>query len=298
MKILIVGGTGLVGSRLVNSLISQNHHVIILSRNPSKYQNKFDQKVDFVDWNANEVKLLQNTDVVIKLSGENVAQFWTRNVKNKILSSRVDLSQILLQFLKRNQVKSSLLINASAIGFYAKKDMIYDGQVDENSRSGDSFLSTVCQLNEESCKIFSEAGMRVVHLRIGMILTSNFSLLIGFLSFFSLPMLGIKKNYFPWVHIDDVVGFINHTIINHVEGPFNLISPKPINHKDFYHTIRKHYNGIFPWILFIPSFIVKMAGDISEIVLYGPKTVPVRTLERGYKFKFPDLDEALHHIDK
>lgn len=140
--------------------------------------------------------------------------------------------------------------------------------------------------------------MRVVHLRIGMILTSNFSLLIGFLSFFSLPMLGIKKNYFPWVHIDDVVGFINHAIINHVEGPFNLISPKPINHRDFYYTIRKHYNGIFPWILFIPSFIVKMAGDISEIVLYGPKTAPVRTLESGYKFKFPDLDEALHHIDK
>lgn len=150
MKILIVGGTGLVGSRLANSLISQNHHVIILSRNPSKYQNKFDQKVNFVDWDANEIGLLQNTDVVIKLSGENVAQFWTRNVKNKILSSRVDLSQTLLQFLKKNQVKNSLLINASAIGFYAKKNMVYDGQVDENSRSGDSFLSKVCQLNEES----------------------------------------------------------------------------------------------------------------------------------------------------
>jgi len=152
MKILIVGGTGLVGSRLVNSLISQNHHVIILSRNPSKYQNKFDQKVNFVDWDANEIGLLQNTDVVIKLSGENVAQFWTRNVKNKILSSRVDLSQTLLQFLKKNQVKNSLLINASAIGFYAKKNMVYDGQVDENSRSGDSFLSKVAFFPFSHCQ--------------------------------------------------------------------------------------------------------------------------------------------------
>ena len=71
-------------------------------------------------------------------------------------------------------------------------------------------------------------------------------------SFFSIPIPGIKNNYFPWIHIDDVVGFIHHTLNNNLEGPFNLISPKSITHKDFYHMIRKHYKGIIPWILFIP----------------------------------------------
>ena len=298
MKILIAGGTGLIGSRLVNSLTLQDHNVIILSRNPLKHKNKFDSRVNFVDWQSTDIELLRNIDAVIKLSGESVAQLWTKNVKKKILNSRIDISKNLLEFLKRNQISSNLLINASAIGFYSKKAMNYDSEVNEKSHSGDSFLSKVCQLNEESCAIFSDKGMRVIHLRIGMVLTPSFSLLIGLSSLFSVPIPGIKNHYFPWIHIDDVVGFINHALDNNLEGPFNLISPESISHKDFYHTIRRHYRGIIPWILFIPRFIVKMAGDMSEMVLYGPKTIPMRTLESGYKFKFPDLGEALHQIHK
>jgi uncharacterized protein (TIGR01777 family) len=298
MKILIAGGTGLIGSRLVNSLTLQSHNVIILSRNPSKHKNKFDSQVSFVDWQSTDIELLKDVDAVIKLSGESVSQLWTKNAKKKILDSRINLSKKLSEFLIKNEINSRILINASAIGFYSKKTMLYDDEVNENSDSGDSFLSKVCRLNEESCEIFSNQGIRVVHLRIGMVLTKKFSLLIGLASLFSLPLPGLKNHYFPWIHIDDVVGFINHALNNDIEGPFNLISPESINHKDFYHTIRRHYRGIIPWILFLPSFITKMAGDMSEIVLYGPKTTPLRTLQSRYKFKFPDLDEALHYIDK
>jgi len=298
MKILIAGGTGLIGSRLVNSLILQNHNVIILSRNPLKHKKKFDSQVSFVDWQSRDIESLKNIDAVIKLSGESVAQLWTKNAKKKILSSRVNLSKTLSEFLIKNKINSNVLINASAIGFYSNKKMHYDDEVSETSNSGDSFLSKVCRLNEESCEIFSNQGMRVVHLRIGMVLTKKFSLLIGLSSLLSIPIPGIKNNYFPWIHIDDVVGFIHHTLNNNLEGPFNLISPKSITHKDFYHMIRKHYKGIIPWILFIPSFITKMAGDMSEMVLYGPKTSPTRTLESGFKFKFKNLDDALRDIDK
>ena len=298
MKILIAGGTGLIGSRLVNSLTLQNHNVVILSRNPLKHKNKFDSGVSFVDWQSNDIELLRNIDAVIKLSGESVAQIWTKNVKKKILNSRIDLSKNLLEFLKRNQINSNLLINASAIGFYSKKSMNYEGEVNENSHNGDSFLSEVCRLNEESCKIFQGEGMRVIHLRIGMVLTPNFSLLIGLSSLFSIPIPGVKNHYFPWIHLDDVVGFINYALKKNLQGPFNLITPEPITHKDFYNTIRKHYKGIIPWILFMPTFIVKMIGDMSEMVLYGPKTTPKRTLESGYKFKFNELDAALKDISK
>lgn len=348
MKILIAGGTGLIGSRLINSLRLQSHNVIILSRNPSKHKKKFDSQVSFVDWQSTDVELLKDVDAVIKLSGESVVQLWTKDAKKKILDSRINLSKKLSKFLIKNEINSRVLINASAIGFYSKKTMLYDGEVNENSNSGDSFLSKVCRLNEDSCEIFSNQGMRVVHIRIGMVLTKKFSLLIGLTSLFSLPIPGSKNHYFPWVHIDDVVGFINHALKNNIQGPFNLISPKASTHQEFYHTIRKHffrplgstfvlfgviieiyvlyleyilldsfqqniiliifgailiilglqYRGIITWILFIPTFIVKMAGDISEIVLYGPKTNPLRTLDSRYKFKFPDLDEALHNIDK
>ena len=298
MKILIAGGTGLIGSRLVNSLTLQNHNVVILSRNPLKHKNKFDSGVSFVDWQSNDIELLRNIDAVIKLSGESVAQIWTKNVKKKILNSRIDLSKNLLEFLKRNQINSNLLINASAIGFYSKKSMNYEGEVNENSHNGDSFLSEVCRLNEESCKIFEGEGMRVIHLRIGMVLTPSFSLLIGLSSLFSIPIPGVKNHYFPWIHLDDVVGFIDYALKKNLQGPFNLITPEPITHKDFYNTIRKHYKGIIPWILFMPTFIVKMIGDMSEMVLYGPKTTPKRTLESGYKFKFNELDAALKDISK
>ena len=90
MKILIAGGTGLIGSRLVNSLTLQNHNVVILSRNPLKHKNKFDSGVSFVDWQSNDIELLRNIDAVIKLSGESVAQLWTTNVKKKILNSRIN----------------------------------------------------------------------------------------------------------------------------------------------------------------------------------------------------------------
>ena len=298
MKILIAGGTGLIGARLVNSLILQNHTIVVLSRNPSKHIKKFDSQVSLVDWESNDIELLKNIDAVVKLSGESVAQLWTKNTKKKILASRIDLSKTLSEFLIKNKINSKVLINASAIGFYSKKSMEYDGEVNEVSDGGDSFLSNVCQLNEESCKIFSDHGMRVSHLRIGMVLTKKFSLLIGLSSFFSIPIPGIKNNYFPWIHIDDVIGFIHHVLDNNLEGPFNLISPNAIKHKDFYHTIRKHYRAVIPWIIFIPSFMIRMFVDMSEMVLYGPKTIPMRTLESGFKFKFEDLDDALHDIDK
>tara|TARA_Y100000389_G_scaffold41271_2_gene35951 strand:+ start:265 stop:1161 length:897 start_codon:yes stop_codon:yes gene_type:complete len=298
MKILIAGGTGLIGTRLVNSLRLQNHEVVILSRNPENFRNKFSNNVHLVSWESNDKVLLENIDAVIKLSGESVAQLWTNKVKKKILNSRTDLSNNLLEFLERNQANCKIIINASAIGFYSKKSMSYNSNVDENSDHGDSFLSYVCQKNEESCDIFTEKGIRVVHLRIGMVLTKNFSLLIGLSTLFSIPIPGKKNHYFPWVHLDDVIGFINHALMNDIHGSFNIISPKPLTHYEFYRTIQKHYNSLIPWILFIPIPIVKFIGDMSEMLLYGPKTLATRTIKSGYLFKFSNLDEALADLDK
>ena len=200
MNILIVGGTGTIGTKLVESLSKKDYHIVLLSRNPKKYSKKFDKNVSLVDWNTNNSDLLKDINIVIKLSGESVMQIWTKTIKKKIKSSRVDITKDLKNFLEMNHIKPQTLINASAVGFYARKDAVYRESVDEFSPNGDTFLADVCKLNEESCDIFTKEGIRVVNLRIGVVLTKEFYNLVRFF-----PHIGVKNHFFPWIHIDDVV---------------------------------------------------------------------------------------------
>ena len=280
MNILIVGGTGTIGTKLVESLLEKDHHIVLLSRNPKKYYKKFDDNVSLVDWNTNNLDLLKNINIVIKLSGESVMQIWPRKIKQRIKSSRVDITKDLKSFLEINHIKPQTFINASAVGFYAKKDAIYNEAVDEFSPNGDTFLADVCKLNEKSCNIFTKEGIRVVNLRIGVVLTKEFYNLVRFV-----PHMGAKNHFFPWVHVDDVVGFIKFSIINNIKGAFNLVAPSSTTHQDFNAMV-------------IPIYFARNIIPMSEMLLYGPKTIPNRTLESGYKFKFIDIKEAISAFKK
>jgi NAD dependent epimerase/dehydratase family enzyme len=115
--------------------------------------------------------------------------------------------------------------------------------------------------------------------------------------FFSIPIPGDKNHYFPWVHVDDIAGFTSYSIENNLEGVFNLVSPNFTTHQEFFKTIISHKKGLLKWVLFLPKVIVKfLLGDMSEMLLYGPKTEPQRTLESGYKFKFQSLKDALSNL--
>ena len=280
MNILIVGGTGTIGTKLVESLSKQDHHIVLLSRNPKKYSKKFDENVSLVDWNTNNSDLLKDINIVIKLSGESVMQIWTKKIKKRIKSSRVDITKDLKNFLEMNHIKPQMLINASAVGFYARKDAVYSESVDEFSPNGDTFLADVCKLNEESCDIFTKEGIRVINLRIGVVLTKEFYNLVRFV-----PHLGAKNHFFPWIHIDDVVGFIEFSMTHDIKGPFNLVSPNPITHQDF--------NSIVIPISFLRNII-----PMTEMLEYGYETIPKHTLESGYQFKFVDLKDAISSFKK
>ena len=280
MNILIVGGTGTIGTKLVESLSKKDHHIVLLSRNPKKYSKKFDENVSLVDWNTNNSDLLKDINIVIKLSGESVMQIWTKKIKKRIKSSRVDITKDLKNFLEMNHIKPQMLINASAVGFYARKDAVYSESVDEFSPNGDTFLADVCKLNEESCDIFTKEGIRVINLRIGVVLTKEFYNLVRFV-----PHLGAKNHFFPWIHIDDVVGFIEFSMTHNIKGPFNLVSPNPITHQDF--------NSIVIPISFLRNII-----PMTEMLEYGYETIPKHTLESGYQFKFVDLKDAISSFKK
>ncbi len=298
MKILIAGGTGFVGSRLVSVLENNGHDIFVLSRNPKKYSDLNTSKVKIIDWNEDNPNELHDIRIVIKLSGENVGTLWTKTVKEKILDSRVNTTYQLKEFLLRNSIRPLKILNASAIGYYG---FLNEGkEVNELSKAGSGFLAEVCQANEQACRsLESFKGVKIYQLRIGFILKKSFIQMIKPLLLLCFPVPGVTNAFFPWIHLDDVVGFIDYIVDENVEeGNYNLISPQSCTHYKFYQTIKSPKNPNNKWVFFIPKFIQTMVGDMKELVLYGPKTIPSNTLLSGYQFKFEDLDKAIEDLTK
>ncbi|MFL2510752.1 MAG: DUF1731 domain-containing protein [Candidatus Neomarinimicrobiota bacterium] len=298
MNILVAGGTGFIGKKIVGTLSSQNYKVFVLTRNINHHKNSFGKNIELVEWNATNPRLLSKISVLIKLNGEKVDQLWTKKTKRKILSSRIETTNLLYKFCKTNQIIPKQLINASAVGIYANNEAKYDSAVNEDSSHGNTFLSDVCIQNEKGCEIFSSfENMKMIQLRIGVVLQKKIVSLLSLPLFFSIPIPGNKNHYFPWVHVDDIAGFTSFSIKNNLEGVFNLVSPDFANHQKFFKEIISYKKGLLRWVLFIPNIIVKLfLRDMSEMLLYGPKTEPKRTLESGYKFKFKSLKDALSSL--
>lgn len=298
MNILVAGGTGFIGKKIVEILSNQNYKVFVLTRNIDQHRNSFTKNVELVDWNTTNPTMLSKISILIKLNGEKVDQLWTKKTKRKILYSRIETTKFLLKFCKKNQIIPKQLINASAVGIYANIKAKYDFSVQEHSEYGDTFLSDVCVQNEKESEIFnSYESIKIIQLRIGVVLQKKIISLLSLPLFFSIPIPGDKNHYFPWVHVDDIAGFTSYSIENNLEGVFNLVSPNFTTHQEFFKTIINHKKGLLKWVLFLPKVIVKfLLGDMSEMLLYGPKTEPQRTLESGYKFKFQSLKDALSNL--
>jgi len=298
MNILVAGGTGFIGKKIVENLSSQNCKVFILTRNINHYRNSFGKNIELVDWSTINPSLLSKISVLIKLNGEKVDQLWTKKTKRKILSSRIETTNLLYKFCKKNHIIPKQLINASAVGIYANIKANYDSSVNEYTEHGDTFLSDVCVQNEKECEIFNSfESLKIIQLRIGVVLQKKVVSLLSLPLLFSIPIPGNKNYYFPWVHVDDIAGFTSYSIENNLEGAFNLVSPDLKNHHEFFKAIISYKKGLIIWILFLPNVVVKLLfGDMSEMLLYGPKTIPKRTLESGYKFKFQSLNDALSNL--
>ena len=241
---------------------------------------------------------MRKTNILIKLNGEKVDQLWTKSVKNKILNSRIDSTKMLFDFCVKNEIIPQKLINASAVGIYSKECGVYDYSVDENSQFGDTFLAEVCIENEKSTKIFKVfEDIDIIQLRIGVVLRKKIINLLSLNLLLSIPVPGRKNNYFPWIHVDDIVGFVNHSINSNLNGAFNIVGSELTSHESFFKSIQIYKKSIIPWVLFIPSTLSKLFfGKMSEMFLYGPKTKPVKTLNSNYKFKYPTLQEALLNL--
>jgi uncharacterized protein len=274
LRVTITGASGLIGSKLAASLTRRGDEVTKLSLRAG----------------SPDPAALAGRDAIVHLAGENVAQRWTDKARKEILESREHGTRRLVEAIAQADPRPRALISASAVGYYGPHG---DERLDEHAPPGDDFLARVCVAWEREAN--KAEGLRVVTVRTGVVLDKRGGALSKMLTPFKLggggPVAG-GRQYMPWVHIDDVVGIYLAAIDNPWEGPVNASAPEPVTNRTFSKALGKalHRPAIAP----IPGAAIRLLyGDMAKIVTTGQRAVPRRTLELGYTFLHPDLDEAL-----
>ena len=298
MKVAVTGATGLIGSALVPFLRSGGHEAAPLPRLSASGRGGGDDPSWDPATGALSDGALDGVDAVVHLAGENIAGGrWTAARKARIRDSRVDGTRRLAEALAALPQPPRTLVAASAIGFYGDRG---DEELDESSAPGPGFLPEVCQAWEAAAAPAREAGMRVVHLRIGIVLTPAGGALAQMLFPFRMGaggVIGSGRQYMSWVALDDVLGGIQHALCTDgLNGPVNMVAPNPATNTEFTKTLGRVLRR--PTILPLPAFGARLAfGEMADALLLASTRVdPARLREGGYDFGYPSLEDALRHV--
>jgi len=238
---------------------------------------------------------LDGVDAVVHLAGEPIAQRWNDEVKQKIRDSRTTGTRHLVQALSTAQRRPAVLVCGSAIGYYGSRG---DEVLTESSAPGDGFMADVCVAWEKEADVAESLGIRLVKLRTGVVLGANGGALAKMLPPFKAGMggkLGHGDQWMSWVHLDDLVGMIQHVLANPVRGAVNGTSPNPVSNADFSKALGHSLSR--PAIVPMPAFTLKlMFGEMSELLLASQRVLPKAAETAGYVFRFPVLEQALENI--
>jgi uncharacterized protein len=293
MKILVSGSTGLIGSSLVPFLASLGHVMSALVRKPGRHGVRWDPQAGTIDVSH----LAAGFDAVIHLAGESIASGrWTPERKREIRDSRVKGTRLLAETLAQLSEPPKTLICASAIGYYGNRG---EEVLQEYSASGTGFLAETCREWEAATAPAAAKGIRVVHLRSGVILSARGGALAKMLLPFKLGLggpIGSGQQYMSWVALDDMVGAISHLLNSAVSGPVNIVSPNPVTNRVFTTTLGHALSR--PTLLPMPVFAAKLAfGEMADEMLLASQRVEPHVLSKsGYTFQYPDLEGAFRHV--
>lgn len=301
-KVLVTGGTGFIGKRVCDALQEKDYGVTVLSRDPERAKTKLQSIDEIYTWNPETDQLpseaTSDLHAVIHLAGESIAGRWNAKKKQRIRDSRILSTQNLVSSLASTEAKPDVLVCASAIGLYGATG---DDSFTEESAKGTDFLAEVCQQWEAEGQKARELGIRVVHVRIGLVLGIGGGLLEQVLPPFKIGAggkLGSGKQWMSWIHIDDVVGIIMHSLDNEgVQGALNATAPNPVRNIEFTKTLGSVLQkpAIFP----IPAFgLHLLMGEFAEFVMLSQNVLPDRTEASGYEFQYPMLESALEDLLK
>jgi uncharacterized protein len=296
VKILVSGSTGLVGSALVPRLEADGHRVVRLLRGktlPGQTGIAWDPAAGILD-----ARSLEGFDAVVHLAGESIASGrWTHAKKARIRDSRVVGTALLADRIAGLSLPPGALLCASAIGYYGDRG---DETLREDSPPGRDFLGRVCRDWEAASEPAARKGVRVVHLRFGVILSPAGGALAKMLAPFRLGLggpVGDGRQYLSWIAIDDAVGSLLHALTAKLpSGPVNVVSPNPAINAEFTRTLGRVLGR--PAFLPMPAFAARLAfGEMADALLLSSQRVaPDRLVASGFTFRFPSLEPALRHL--
>lgn len=298
MRIGIAGATGLIGTELVQNFEAEGHSLLLLTRSTAAAAGGHQVSV----WDPKNGKLdpedLAGLDVIINLAGANLAARWSKARKKEIVESRVLSTKLLAETLASLKSPPKLFMVASAIGYYGNRDP--EEQVDETSSSGKGFLADVCRQWEEAAQPAAQAGIRVVNLRFGMVLSESGGALAKMLPLFRKGLggkAGDGSQMISWIDLREVYPIVRHLIdYQELTGPINLVAPAALTNQEFTRVLADTLGRSAP--MTAKPFMLKIAyGEMAEEVLLGGANVyPRKLLESGYRFRHENLGDSLREI--
>ena len=298
MKVLIIGGNGLIGKALSKSLSADSHKVWVLTRRPETA--KLPSSIQAVGWDGKTPngwgKLVNEMDVIVNLVGESLSKWpWTKRQKQRFFSSRIEPGRAIVAAVKAATRPPKVMLQISGINYYG----LNGPPANETTLPGDDFLSQLAVAWEASTRDVEEFGVRRIVARTAPVFAKNaliYKMIALPVQLFVGGRLGGGKQATPWIHIEDLVGAMRFLLENEsAQGPFNFIAPDIRSNADFYRVMSRVMNR--PYWFPVPAFAMKLVlGEMSVTVLEGRFSQPAKLLEMGYQFKYPKLEEALQDL--
>jgi len=296
MNILVTGSTGMIGSALIEDLKSNGHRITRLVRSP------LPSNEPAVQWNPDTGSLnaseIEGCEAAVHLAGESIAGGrWTAEKKKRIRDSRIKGTRLLSETLAKLAKPPQVLVCASAMGYYGDRG---DEILREQSAAGTGFLPEVCQQWETAADPARQKGIRVVHLRFGLVLSPKGGALAKMLLPFKLGaggIIGDGKQFWSWISLNDVIGAIRHALTTaSVEGPVNVVAPAAVTNHEFTKTLGRVLSR--PTVFPMPAFVARLAlGEMAEaLLLSSARLEPARLLTTGYRFHHSELESALKDL--
>ncbi len=306
MRVVITGGTGLIGRALSADLASDGHQVIVLSRSPDRAVG-LPTDVRIERWDARSAEgwapLADGADAIVNLAGANLAgagflpSRWTAERKQLIRDSRVDAGQAVVAAVELAHEKPGVVIQSSGIGYYG---FCGDEPIVEDAPPGEDYLARLAYEDwEPSTAKVEEMGVRRAIIRTAAVLSAQegalYRLLLPFRLFVG-GRMGSGKQWLPWIHLADQARAIRFLIEREeASGPFNLAAPNPVTNAEFARVLGRVMGR--PSIIPLPAFAMKLAfGEVASVLLEGQRALPRRLLDLGFTFRFPDAEAALRDL--
>jgi uncharacterized protein (TIGR01777 family) len=296
MRVIITGGTGLIGRALTSALVTEGHEVIVLSRAPERAV-ALPAGVRIERWDGRTADGWGGlADAIVNLAGESIGARWTEAKKRRILESRLDAGRAVVQAVEAAAQKPKVVIQASGVGYYG-----FQGgtKLDEEQAPGDDFLARVGVQWEASTAPVEDMGVRRAVIRTGVVLSPSGGTLarmvMPFRMFVGGP-LGTGRQWFSWIHIEDEVAAIRFLLEKETaSGVFNLVAPIGVNNMQFSMALGRVLKR--PASIRTPAFPLRLLfGEMATLLLEGQRAVPLHLGQLGFKFRFPEVEGALRDL--